>query len=192
MFLMIDNYDSFVYNLVRYIEELGEVILVKRNDEISIEAIREMAPEGIIISPGPKHPRDAGISLEIVRHLASKIPILGICLGHQVIGYVYGASVIEGKVPVHGKVNQVYHHEQGLYDKISQPFNATRYHSLVIDPSSLPSCLRVTSQTEDGTLMGIGHKVYPVEGVQFHPEAALSDYGHILLGNFVKRCREWK
>ncbi len=189
MFLMIDNYDSFVYNLVRYVKELSEEIIVKRNDEITIEEIRQMAPEGIIISPGPKRPEDAGISVDVVRELGPDIPILGICLGHQVIGQVYGARVVCGNEPVHGKVFKIFHNERGLYQNLSIPFDATRYHSLIVDKGSLPDCLYITSQTEDGTIMGLRHKEYLVEGVQFHPEAELTEYGHELLKNFVRRCR---
>lgn len=190
MFLMIDNYDSFVYNLVRYFRELDEEIVIERNDHITIEAIEGLRPEGIILSPGPKRPEDAGISEAIVEHFKGKIPILGICLGHQVIGHVFGASIIEGHVPVHGKVHPVYHGETGLYLGIPVPFNATRYHSLVIDPKSIGEALEITSQTEDGTIMGIRHKYYDVEGVQFHPEAELTTYGHVLLENFIRRTRE--
>ncbi len=190
MFLMIDNYDSFVYNLVRYVRELNEEIVVERNDHITIEAIEGLKPEGIIISPGPKRPEDAGISASIVEHFKGLIPILGICLGHQVIGHVFGASIVQGKAPVHGKIHPVYHRETGLYKGIPVPFNATRYHSLVIDPESIGDALEITSQTEDGTIMGIRHKNYAIEGVQFHPEAELTEYGHVLLKNFIKRCRE--
>lgn len=189
MFLMIDNYDSFVYNLVRYIYELNEDIIVKRNDEITLEAIYKMQPEGIIISPGPKRPEDAGISEAIVQRFKGEIPILGICLGHQVIGHVFGARIVEGETPVHGKVHPVYHREKGLFKGLPIPFNVTRYHSLVIDPASIGLELEVTSLTEDGVIMGIRHKEYLIEGVQFHPEAELTEYGHELLRNFVRMCR---
>lgn len=190
MFLMIDNYDSFVYNLVRYVQELNEDIIVKRNDAITLNEIKAMAPEGIIISPGPKRPEDAGICEAVVENFQGKIPILGICLGHQVIGHVFGAKIIEGRVPVHGKVHPVFHRENGLFKGIPMPFNVTRYHSLVIDPESIGDQLEVTSQTEDGVIMGIRHKKYLIEGVQFHPEAELTEYGHELLRNFVKMCRK--
>jgi len=190
MFLMIDNYDSFVYNLVRYVQELNEDIIVKRNDEITFNEIEAMAPEGIIISPGPKRPEDAGISEGIVRKFQGDIPILGICLGHQVIGHVFGAEIVEGLEPVHGKVHPVFHRESGLFKGIPMPFNVTRYHSLIIDPDSIGDQLEVTSQTEDGVIMGIRHKKYLIEGVQFHPEAELTEYGHELLRNFVKMCRK--
>lgn len=190
MFLMIDNYDSFVYNLVRYIIELSEEVIVRRNDEITIDEIRRLEPEGIIISPGPKRPEYAGVCIDVVKAFAGDIPILGICLGHQVIGYAYGARITLGIEPVHGKVHKIYHNEKGLYQDISMPFNATRYHSLIIDPDSMPNELEVTSRTEDGTIMGIAHKSQLVEGVQFHPEAELTEYGHELLRNFVRRCRK--
>ncbi len=190
MFLMIDNYDSFVYNLVRYMEELSEEVMIRRNDDITLEEIVQIQPEGIILSPGPKRPEDAGISEAIVERFKSSIPILGICLGHQVIGHVFGASIIEGAEPVHGKVHPVYHKQTGLYQGLAMPFSATRYHSLIIDPLTLGEELEVTSHTEDGVIMGIKHKEYPVEGVQFHPEAELTAYGHELLRNFIKRCRE--
>lgn len=190
MFLMIDNYDSFVYNLVRYMYELGEDVVVRRNDKLTIEEISKLNPEGIIISPGPKKPEDAGISIEVVRKFAGKIPLLGICLGHQVIGHVYGAKIIKGVKPMHGKVSKIYHNEQGLYKNIAMPFNATRYHSLIIDSKCLPKVFQITSQTEDGIIMGIAHKEMFIEGVQFHPEAELTEYGHELLRNFITRCRE--
>lgn len=190
MFLMIDNYDSFVYNLVRYIEELSEEIIIRRNDEVTLKEIKKLKPEGIIISPGPKRPQDAGISIDIIKQFAGEIPILGICLGHQVIGHVYGAKIIEGKEPVHGKVSPIFHNKQGLYKGLSLPFYATRYHSLIIDPTTITDELEITSRTEDGTIMGIRHSRFSVEGVQFHPEAELTEYGHDLLRNFVKTCRE--
>jgi para-aminobenzoate synthetase component 2 len=192
MFLMIDNYDSFVYNLVRYIEELGEEIVILRNDDITIDEIRALAPEGIILSPGPKRPEDAGICCEVVETLGGTVPILGICLGHQVIGHVYGAKVIKGQQPMHGKISSIYHEESMLYQGLTNPFNATRYHSLIIDSENLPEELLVTSQTADGTIMGIAHRHASVFGVQFHPEAELTEYGHELLRNFVKHCKEVK
>lgn len=189
MFLMIDNYDSFVYNLVRYFQELNEEIILRRNDEITIEEIEAMKPEGIIISPGPKRPEDAGLSEEIVRHFRGRLPILGICLGHQVIGHVFGADIICGKAPVHGKVHKVFHREEGLFTGLPLPFNATRYHSLIVDANTLPDCLEVTSETEDGVIMGLRHRTYPIYGVQFHPEAELTEYGHEFLMNFLQLCR---
>ncbi len=189
MFLMIDNYDSFVYNLVRYVKELNEEVITRRNDDITIAEIRKLNPRGIIISPGPKRPEDAGLSEDIVRELGGDYPILGICLGHQVIGHVFGGTIVEGLEPVHGKVHPIYHHEKDLYNGIPMPFNATRYHSLIVEETTLPSCLEVTSRTKEGTIMGLRHKEYPIEGVQFHPEAELTEYGHELLRNFVHRCQ---
>ena len=194
--MMIDNYDSFVYNLVRYIRELNEEVVVKRNDRVTLDEIEDLKPEGIIISPGPKRPEDAGISEAIVRTFGGRIPILGICLGHQVIGHVFGSEIQEGTVPVHGKVHPVYHRESGLFAGLPVPFNVTRYHSLVVSPKDLPFCLEVTCRTEDGVIMGIRHKDYLIEGVQFHPEAELTEYGHELLRNFIRMSREpeaaWK
>lgn len=189
MFLMIDNYDSFVYNLVRYLEELNEEVVVFRNDAITLSDIERLKPEGIILSPGPKRPEDGGICLDIIHRFQGLIPILGICLGHQIIGHVYGAKVIEGEAPVHGKVHEVHHKEEGLFHGLPSPFRATRYHSLVVSPKGLLSCLSVTCRTSDGTIMGIRHRTLPVEGVQFHPEAELTQYGHELLSNFIKGCR---
>jgi anthranilate synthase/aminodeoxychorismate synthase-like glutamine amidotransferase len=190
MFLMIDNYDSFVYNLVRYIEEIGENILIVRNDAITIEEIRRLNPEGIFLSPGPKRPEDSGVCCDVVKVLGGEFPILGICLGHQVIGHMFGAKIIKGLKPMHGKISSVSHDESFLYEGITQGFNVTRYHSLMIDSVSMPEELIITSHTEDGTIMGIAHKDLPIFGVQFHPEAELTEYGHELLRNYIKRCKE--
>lgn len=190
MFLMIDNYDSFVYNLVRYLKELKVEVMVVRNDAITLEMIESLRPEGIVISPGPKRPTDAGISEAIVERFAGEIPILGICLGHQVIGHVFGARVIKGLHPVHGKVDPCHHQEAGIFKDIPSPFDVTRYHSLIVDEDSLPTSLVVTAKTEDGVIMGLEHRKYPVFGVQFHPEAALTQEGHALLMNFIRKCRE--
>ena len=189
MFLMIDNYDSFVYNLVRYFEELGEEILVYRNDKISLEDIKRIKPEGIIISPGPKSPEAAGICMEIVEHFKASIPILGICLGHQTIGKVFGGKIIHGAEPVHGKVFEIVHSGKYAFKNILSPMKVTRYHSLVIERESLPEVLEITSETEDGVIMGIRHKQYHIEGVQFHPEAELTEYGHDILRNFINEVR---
>lgn len=189
MFLMIDNYDSFTYNLVRYIEELDEDVLVYRNDKITLEEIEKLNPAGIIISPGPKTPSDAGLSLDIIRNFKGRIPILGICLGHQAIGYAFGASVIRGVQPMHGKISIVYHDGIGVYNGIKNPLNVTRYHSLVVDRNTLPDCLYVTCQTEDGVIMGLRHKDYLIEGIQFHPEAELTECGHELLKNYICMCK---
>lgn len=189
MFLMIDNYDSFVYNLVRYFEELGEEILVYRNDKISLEDIKRIKPEGIIISPGPKAPEHAGICMKIVENFKGSIPILGICLGHQTIGKVFGGKIIPGAEPVHGKVFEIVHSGKYMFKNIVSPMKVTRYHSLVIERESLPEVLEITSETEDGVIMGIRHKHYHVEGVQFHPEAELTEYGHEILKNFIDEVR---
>lgn len=191
MFLMIDNYDSFVYNLTRYFEELNEEILIFRNDNITLEQIAELSPTAIIISPGPKSPKDSGICIDIIKEFGGKIPILGICLGHQTIGYVYGADVICGKEPVHGKISQVTHDNKGIFKGIKNPINVTRYHSLVLDPNTLPDCLEATAFTSDGVIMGIRHKEYLIEGVQFHPEAELTECGHNLLKNFINLCKTY-
>lgn len=189
MFLMIDNYDSFTYNLVRYFEELGEDVLVYRNNKITLDMLRSLNPTGIIISPGPKTPTEAGLSLEIIRTFKGKIPILGICLGHQAIGYAFGASVVRGAQPMHGKLSPVYHDGSGVFSGLKSPLTVTHYHSLVVDRSTLPSCLEVTCQTPDGVIMGLRHKDYLIEGIQFHPEAELTECGHAILANFISMCR---
>lgn len=190
MFLMIDNYDSFVYNLVRYFHELGEDIIVRRNDKVTIEEIEKMNLDGIIISPGPKSPKEAGISREIIDRFKGRIPILGICLGHQTIGYAFGADIVRGKEPVHGKVSEVTHNNKGIFSKVKSPLKVTRYHSLIVDKSSLPSCLEITCETADGVIMGLRHKDYIIEGVQFHPEAELTECGHDILRNFINISRK--
>ncbi len=192
MFLMIDNYDSFVYNLARYFEELNEKIFIYRNDEITIERIKDLNPEGIIISPGPKSPKEAGISLKIIEKFKGEIPILGICLGHQAIAQFFGGEIIKGIKPVHGKLSEVFHNGEGVFKGIKNPFKATRYHSLVVEPCTLPRALVVTAETKDGVIMGVKHKKYCIEGVQFHPEAELTEYGHEILENFVNEARIYK
>ncbi len=190
MLLMIDNYDSFTYNLVQYFGELGADIRVFRNDEITLEEIEAMAPEKIVISPGPCTPHEAGISVPVIKHFAGNIPILGVCLGHQSIGEAFGGKIIRAKRVMHGKISAIHHEGKGVFRGIENPFNATRYHSLVIEKESLPDCLELTSWTEndDGSLeeiMGVRHKTLAVEGVQFHPESILSEYGHQMLKNFL-------
>ena len=185
MLLMIDNYDSFVYNLVRYFEELGEKIKVVRNDKITIEEIKDMNIDGIVISPGPKSPTEAGISLEVIDNFKKKLPILGICLGHQCIGKYFNANIIKGKEPVHGKIFYINHNRQGLFKNIKNPLRVTRYHSLIIDKDNLPSCLEITSETKDKVIMGIKHKEYEIYGLQFHPEAEMTEEGHAILKNFI-------
>ena len=189
MFLMIDNYDSFVYNLVRYFQELGEDILVYRNDKISLEDIERIKPEGIIISPGPKSPEEAGICMSVVEKFKGSIPILGICLGHQTIGKVFGGNIVQGAQPVHGKVFEILHSGKYMFKNIKSPMKATRYHSLVIEKHSLPEVLEITSETADGVIMGVRHKHYLIEGVQFHPEAELTEHGHQILKNFIEEVR---
>ncbi|CEH35153.1 anthranilate synthase component II [Romboutsia lituseburensis] len=190
MILMIDNYDSFVYNLVQYIGELGEEIIVKRNNEITLEEIESLDPEIIVLSPGPCSPNEAGICIDVVNKFKDKKPILGICLGHQTIGHVFGGNVIKAKKPVHGKVHSIKHSNKGVFEGLNNPLNVTRYHSLVIDLESLPQDLEVTALTNENEIMGIRHKKYMIEGVQFHPEAILSEQGHDILKNFINQARE--
>jgi anthranilate synthase component 2 len=195
MLLMIDNYDSFTYNVVQYLAELGAEVQVYRNDEITVEEIEALDPERLVISPGPCTPNEAGISMTAIRHFAGKLPILGICLGHQAIGQVYGGNIIRAGQVMHGKVSPVYHEDQGVFRGLSNPLQATRYHSLVIDKSSLPDCLEVTAWTRnrDGSveeIMGVRHKNLPIQGVQFHPESIMTEQGHELLRNFLKQTHE--
>jgi len=186
MVLVIDNYDSFVYNLVQYLGEMGERLKVFRNDKLSISDIAKMAPEKIIISPGPGRPEDAGISSSLIREFAGKIPILGVCLGHQCIGYAFGAEIVRAKRIMHGKTSLIYHNEKGIFEGITNPFEATRYHSLIVKPDKLPECLEITAQTDRKEIMGIRHKNYSVWGVQFHPESILTSQGKKLLRNFLE------
>jgi len=190
--LMIDNYDSFTYNVVQYLGELGANVQVFRNDAISIAEIESLNPAQIVISPGAWTPPEAGISMEVISHFAGKIPLLGICLGHQSIGQVYGGEIIRAKKVMHGKLSAIHHSGQGVFTDLTMPFTATRYHSLVIDAKSLPDCLDVTAWTEDENgdideIMGVRHKELAVEGVQFHPESILSEHGHALLNNFLSQ-----
>jgi len=182
--LVIDNYDSFTYNLVQYLGELGAEVIVKRNDEITPSEVLDLHPDRIVVSPGPCTPNEAGISVDLIEASAGEIPLLGVCLGHQSIGQAFGADVVRGE-PVHGKTAKILHDGKGVYAGIEQGFEATRYHSLVIEPDSLPDCLVVTSRTEDGIIMGVRHRDYPVEGVQFHPESIMTRSGHELLKNFL-------
>lgn len=191
MYLMIDNYDSFVYNLAAYFEELDRKILVKRNDEISMEEIEALCPEGIIISPGPKAPESAGESIRIVQTFSEKIPILGVCLGHQVIGYASGGTITKGKRPMHGKVTPVLHKGKRIFQGLPDGFGVTRYHSLVVCEEDLPENLEIDARSEDGAIMAISRKDAPVYGIQFHPEAVLTQYGHEMLENFTKLCEKW-
>jgi anthranilate synthase/aminodeoxychorismate synthase-like glutamine amidotransferase len=185
MILLIDNYDSFVYNLARYVRELGETPLVRRHDAVSIDDILALAPSHIIISPGPCSPKEAGISTDVVRQVGPHIPILGVCLGHQCIGEAYGGEILRAGAPMHGKTSTIHHFGTGLFEGLPNPFTATRYHSLVIAPSSLPKELRVTATSDDGEIMGVQHVEYPVHGVQFHPESVLTEHGYRLLDHFL-------
>jgi anthranilate synthase component 2 len=189
MLLLIDNYDSFTYNLFQYLSELGEQVVVVRNDKTTLNEIEKMKPCQIVISPGPSTPLRAGISNEAIRHFSPKLPILGVCLGHQCIGYSYGASVRQAKEIMHGKSSQIYHSGRGVFVGLPSPFPAIRYHSLVVLRDGLPDCLEVTAWTEDGTIMGLRHRQYPVEGVQFHPESFMTQVGKDVLRNFLTGAR---
>jgi anthranilate synthase/aminodeoxychorismate synthase-like glutamine amidotransferase len=192
LYYLIDNYDSFVYNLSAYLEENGRKVLVRRADQVSPEEINALRPEGIILSPGPKRPRDAVESRQILEIFQGKVPILGVCLGHQLIGWYYGADVCHGARPMHGKLSRIRHDGRGLFQGLPQEFPVTRYHSLVVSEERLPGELEVTARTEDGVIMGLRHRTLPVYGVQFHPEAVLTEYGHELLENFHKICRDFR
>jgi anthranilate synthase/aminodeoxychorismate synthase-like glutamine amidotransferase len=189
MLLVIDNYDSFTYNLVQYLGELGQQVRVVRNNEVSVDDVARMFPEYIVISPGPCTPNEAGISLDMIHRLAGKIPILGVCLGHQAIGQAFGGKVIRAQEVVHGRTSRVFHDDKGLFAGLPNPFEATRYHSLVVERSSLPDCLEITAKTWDEEIMGLRHKSLPVEGVQFHPESFLTKVGKDLLRNFLRLAR---
>ncbi len=186
MLLMIDNYDSFTYNLVQYFGELGQDVQVYRNDEIDLNTVAELKPRHIVISPGPCTPNEAGISVPLIHEFAGKIPLLGVCLGHQSIGQAFGGKIIHAKQLMHGKTSLIYHKDIGVFKGLPNPYTATRYHSLVIERETIPDCLEITAWTDDGEIMGVKHKALPVEGVQFHPESILTDYGHELLDNFLK------
>ncbi|WP_343562681.1 anthranilate synthase component II [Kiloniella sp. b19] len=184
MLLLIDNYDSFTYNLYHYFGELGADTVVHRNDQITVEEALALKPDHIVISPGPCDPSSAGICLELIEKLEGRIPLLGVCLGHQSIGQVYGASIVREK-PMHGKLSEITHTDSSVFKGLPNPLTVTRYHSLTIDPATVPECLEVTAQTEDGVIMGVSHKTLPVHGVQFHPESIASEKGHDLLKNFL-------
>ncbi len=186
MLLMIDNYDSFTYNLVQYLGELGEDVLVYRNDEIDLAKVAELHPDRIVISPGPCTPNEAGISVPLIKEFAGKIPLLGVCLGHQSIGQAFGGNIIHAKQLMHGKTSLIHHKNIGVFKDLPNPYTATRYHSLVIEKETIPDCLEITAWTDDGEIMGVRHKTLAVEGVQFHPESILTEHGHALLNNFLK------
>lgn len=185
MLLMIDNYDSFTYNLVQYLGELGQEVAVYRNDEIDLDKVAALNPDHIVISPGPCTPNEAGISVPLIKAFAGKIPLLGVCLGHQSIGQAFGGNIIHAKQLMHGKTSLIYHNDVGVFKGLPNPYTATRYHSLVIEKETLPDCLEITAWTDDGEIMGVRHKTLAVEGVQFHPESILTEYGHELLNNFL-------
>ena len=191
MILMIDNYDSFTFNVVQYLLELGAEVAVRRNDEITIADIEAMAPQKIVISPGPCTPNEAGVSLDTVAYFAGKIPLLGICLGHQSIGQSFGGDIVRAKSVMHGKTSMIHHNGSGVFAELANPFKATRYHSLVVAPETMPDCLEVTAWTEENgeidAIMGLRHRELDVEGVQFHPESILTEHGHQLLNNFLQR-----
>jgi len=189
MLLMIDNYDSFTYNLVQYLGELGETVRVVRNDEVTLDQIESMAPARIVISPGPCTPNEAGISLATIGRFAGRIPILGVCLGHQAIGQAFGGKVVHARTLMHGKVSRIHHSGKGVFAGLPSPYDATRYHSLAIERASCPAELEVTAWTDDGEIMGVRHRALAVEGVQFHPESILTEHGHALLRNFLNDKR---
>lgn len=191
MYYMVDNYDSFVYNLSAYFEEAGREVLVWRADRVSMQEIRSLRPEGIILSPGPGRPADARESIRVLREFRNRIPILGVCLGHQVIGEVFGAAVCKGRQPMHGKITPLRHNNTGLFSGLPLSFNVTRYHSLAVVGQHLPSCLLPNAWSEDGAIMGMAHRTMPIYGVQFHPEAVMTQFGHELLRNFYKICERW-
>lgn len=186
MFLLIDNYDSFTYNLYHFLGELGAQMVVKRNDALTAAEAVAMNPQGIILSPGPCTPNEAGICLELVKAAAGKLPVLGVCLGHQALGQAFGGKVVRAPAPLHGKLSQVTHRGTGVFQDIPTPFTGTRYHSLIVDRAGLPDCLEVTAETADGLIMGLQHRQLPLHGVQFHPESIASEHGHRLLGNFLR------
>jgi anthranilate synthase/aminodeoxychorismate synthase-like glutamine amidotransferase len=186
MILMIDNYDSFTYNLVQYLGEMGQDLRVYRNDKITIEEIERLSPDRIIISPGPCTPKEAGISVDTIKHFAGRVPVLGVCLGHQSIGYAFGGEVVRADRLMHGKTSLIHHDGEGVFRAMPNPFQATRYHSLLIRRETMPDCLKITAETDQREVMGVRHKDLPVEGVQFHPESILTEGGKTLLANFIK------
>ncbi|MDG5790175.1 aminodeoxychorismate/anthranilate synthase component II [Evansella sp. AB-P1] len=192
MILMIDNYDSFTYNLVQYLGEMGQELIVKRNDQITIEEIEELNPKYIMVSPGPCTPNEAGISLKVIEHFAGKIPIFGVCLGHQSIAQVFGGDVVRAERLMHGKTSEMYHDGKSVFKNIPNPFTATRYHSLIVKRETLPESFEISAETNEGEIMAIRHKTLPVEGVQFHPESIMTGEGKVLLRNFLERYKEFE
>jgi anthranilate synthase component 2 len=191
MIVLIDNYDSFTFNLVHYLGELGANVVVHRNDKVTTDAVISADPDAIVLSPGPCTPNEAGICLDLVTQASAKIPLFGVCLGHQAIGQAFGGDVVRGPVPVHGKLSDVRHRAEGVFRGINGPFKATRYHSLVVDRVTLPAALSVTAETDDGLIMGLSHKERPLHGVQFHPESIASEHGHMILKNFLDLAAAW-
>lgn len=191
MILLIDNYDSFTFNLVHYLGELGETCHVVRNDALSVDGALALKPHAIVLSPGPCSPDEAGICCDLIAAAAGKVPVFGVCLGHQSIGQVFGAQVVRAPVPMHGKISPVFHDGKDVFAGVPSPFKATRYHSLTLEPASIPPELEVTAWTEDGVIMGVRHRTYPISGVQFHPESIASEYGHDLLRNFLTIAQDW-
>lgn len=185
MIVMIDNYDSFTFNLVQYLAEMGERLVVIRNDELTVKDVMNMKPDRIVISPGPGRPEDAGISIDLIKEAAGAIPVLGVCLGHQSIGEAFGGKVIHAGILVHGKTSQIFHDGKTIFSGIPNPFTATRYHSLIVEKETLPSCLEISAETQDGLIMAVRHREFPVEGVQFHPESILTSEGKAILRNFL-------
>lgn len=192
MILLIDNYDSFTFNLVHYLGELGEDCDVRRNNTLSVKDALALNPDAIVLSPGPCSPNEAGICCDLIAAAAGKVPVFGVCLGHQSIGQVFGAKVVRSPTPMHGKISPVFHNGTDVFAGLPSPFNATRYHSLTLEPTSIPDDLEVTAWTADGVIMGVRHKVHPISGVQFHPESIASEHGHDLLRNFLDHARAWK
>ncbi|MDE1972202.1 MAG: aminodeoxychorismate/anthranilate synthase component II [Hyphomicrobiales bacterium] len=191
MIVLIDNYDSFTFNLVHFLGDLGAKVRVHRNDKITSPAVMAADPDAIVLSPGPCTPKDAGICLDLIRAVGGKIPVLGVCLGHQAIGDAFGGTIVRAPVPVHGKLSAIRHNGTGVFRGINAPFQATRYHSLVVDRASLPAALSVTAETDDGLVMGLAHKELPLHGVQFHPESIASEHGHLMLKNFLDIAAAW-
>ena len=189
MIILIDNYDSFTFNLVHYLGGLGADVVVHRNDKISVDAVMALEPEGVVLSPGPCTPNEAGICLDLIAAAAGRIPILGVCLGHQAIGQAFGGDVIRAPEPMHGKVRPIHHHGTGIFAGVPDPVSVTRYHSLIVDRTTLPDCLEMTAETEDGLIMGLAHRTMPIWGVQFHPESIASEHGHQMLANFLALAR---
>ncbi|MDH3474500.1 MAG: aminodeoxychorismate/anthranilate synthase component II [Rhodospirillales bacterium] len=189
MYLLIDNYDSFTYNLYHFLSELGAEVEVRRNDALTVEAALAPKPEGLVLSPGPCDPDQAGICLDLVAAAAGRLPILGVCLGHQSIGQAFGGKVVRAPLPMHGKLSEISHGGEGIFAGLPSPLSATRYHSLIVARDSLPDCLKITAETEDGLIMGLSHRDLPIHGVQFHPESIASEHGHALLGNFLELAK---